>query len=156
MMNNSSPSDISSTTGKEHPVATATLDHFILQDDEKEFFLVDGKEWPIRELKVDVLRKFAAKNNIKRSQPPYHSLGRNSTKAVIVHELLQKIARRDNGQPDPWLPSVRATTTDKKCSYVNRYRLDNVVFSDGLREDVLRSTDNRNLDSRVGTSLSEA
>jgi hypothetical protein len=29
--------------GKEHPVATATLDHFILQDDDKDFFLVDGK-----------------------------------------------------------------------------------------------------------------
>jgi hypothetical protein len=69
-MNNSSPSDISSTKGKKHPVATATLDDFIFQDDNKQYFLVNGKEWPMRELKVDVLRKFAARNNIKRSPPP--------------------------------------------------------------------------------------
>jgi hypothetical protein len=90
-MNNSSPSDIRSTTGKKHSLATATLHHFLLQDDDKEYFLVDGKEWPMRKLMVDVLRKFAARNIIKRSQPPYRSLGRNSTKADIMHELLLKM-----------------------------------------------------------------
>jgi hypothetical protein len=100
-MNDSSPSDISSTAGKEHPVASATLEHFTVKDNGQEYFVLNDKEWPASQVKVDILRKFAGRNNVKRSESPYLSLGRGSTKSEIIQEIKMKIARRDNAQPDP-------------------------------------------------------
>jgi hypothetical protein len=46
------------------------------------------------------------------------------------------IARRENDQPDPWSQSEKPSA-DKYLGYVNRFRLANVVFSDGMKEFVL-------------------
>jgi hypothetical protein len=102
-MNSSSPSDISdgitatkkvlpssSTTEKEKIIANATLATFIVMNDGKNYFVIDGNEWPARDIRVEVLRKFASKNDNKRSQPPYHSLSRNSKKKDIIEEIVLK------------------------------------------------------------------
>jgi hypothetical protein len=51
-------------------MSSATLDNFTVKDDGKLYFVIDGHEWPARKVNIEVLRKFAAKNDFKRSQPP--------------------------------------------------------------------------------------
>lgn len=117
-------------------VASATLDQLIRKNDGTEFFVIEGFELPARKIAVLNLRQFAKKNEIRSSHPPYRKLTRASTQQQIVDEAMNMIARRQNGDPDPWLPSIK-TQTDQYRGYVNRYRLANVVFSEGLQEDVL-------------------
>jgi hypothetical protein len=56
---------------------------------------------------------------------------------LIVHELMYKMARRDNGEEDPWLTKTWKETQCKFSTSVNRYRLANVLFSESVRDVVL-------------------
>jgi hypothetical protein len=120
----------------QHLVADATRDALIRKEDGSAYFVIQGKELPARKVQVQYLRKFAIKNDIRKSQPPYYKLSRGSTQQQLVDEALNMVARRENDQPDPWLPSDK-TASDKFLGYVNRYRLANVVFSEGLKDYVL-------------------
>lgn len=120
---------------KAHPVATATLEHFIIKEDGKEYFKIDDKEYLARKVANTHLRRFATHNAVKKSDPPYHSLSRSGTQCEIIDEILLKISRRDNGEPDPW--ERKKAPDGNKHSFVNRYRLANVIFSQRLREAVL-------------------
>jgi hypothetical protein len=163
-MSNTLPSDTSeslgsvkklltvSTAAKEHPVSSATLDNVAVKNDGKLYFAIDGHEWPAKEVNIEVLRKFAAKNELKRSQPPHHSLSRRSKKVDIIKETMLKMARLQNCQPDPWEIAHSAKAMDKKLAYVNRYRLSHVLFNDGLREDVVnrgKICEKNDLDNRL-------
>jgi hypothetical protein len=141
-MSRSSPTDLTSVSGKselkklQHLVADASLDDLTRGDDGSVYFFKNGNEIPATKVSVQYLRKFSMKNDVRKSQPPHHKLSRGSTQQQLVDESLNKIARRDNGQPDPWSQPEKASA-DKYLGYVNRFRLANVVFSDGMKELVL-------------------
>jgi hypothetical protein len=124
---------------KIHPVVNASINNFIVKDDGQEVFIVDGKEYNARSVGVDNLRRFVSKNKVKSSIYPHRSLSRDGQLTQIIAEISLMKARRDNGEPDPWLKekSKKATEPKKKPS-TNRYRLANVIFSESVRPAVLQ------------------
>jgi hypothetical protein len=159
-MNNSSPIAISdneaikappasSRMENDHPVATATLDHFIVKDDGKEYFIIDGRELPARKVKVEDLRKFASRNVIKRSQPPHLSLSRRSRKNDIIDETIRKITRRENGQPDPWLSRLKEVVVHQNatdCSFAEEEKQEEKEKEEAAVESSPSVQENKTLD----------
>ena len=48
-----------------HPVTNATFEHFL-----GESFQIDGVQYNLKNLKVDLLRHFCVKNGVKTTAPP--------------------------------------------------------------------------------------
>jgi hypothetical protein len=109
-----------------HPITNATFDHF-----PGDYFLIDGVEYHLKDIKVDLLRKFCVKNGVKTTAPPHKSL-RLSTKKIVVEEIKAKKGRMLNNEPDPWANQTNGKENSKPA-WVNRYRLANVVFSEECR-----------------------
>jgi hypothetical protein len=110
-----------------HPVMTATMDDF-----DGEAFNIDGVSYQLKDVKVDYLRKFCVKIDIRTSTPPYKTV-RSAKKAVVIEAIKAKKGRMLNDEPDPW----KSSKDDKekgKSPPVNRYRLANVVFSEECRQ----------------------
>jgi hypothetical protein len=109
-----------------HPITNATFEHFL-----GDSFLIDGVEYRLKDVKVDLLRRFCVKNGVKTTAPPHKSL-RLGTKKTVVEEIKAKKGRMLNNEPDPW--ANLAEGNDKsKPAWINRYRLANVVFSEECR-----------------------
>jgi hypothetical protein len=106
------------------------MDALVRKADGVAYFLIDV---PATKVPVQYLRKFAIKNDVRKSQPPHRKLSRASTQQQLVEESLNMIARRENYQQDPWSSSEKPSA-DLGCV---RFRLANVVFSDGMKEFVL-------------------
>ena len=79
-----------------HPVTTAAMEHF-----DGEAFQIDGTTYLLKDIRVDDLRKFCVKNDVKTTLPPHKSC-RSATKKVMVEELKAKKGRMQNNEPDPW------------------------------------------------------
>jgi hypothetical protein len=141
-MSRSSPTDLTSVDVKsllkkfQHLVADASLDDLTRKDYGAAYFLINGNELPATKVSVHYLRKFAMRSDVRKSLPPHYKLSRGSTQQQLVEESLNMIARRENGQPDSWLQPEKPSA-DKYLAYVNRFRLANVVFSDGMKDLVL-------------------
>jgi cytochrome c553 len=108
-----------------HPITNASMEHF-----DGEAFVIDGTTYLLKDIRVDDLRKFCGKNDVKTTLPPHKSC-RSATKKVMVEEIKAKKGRMQNNEPDPWVNSK--DKDDSKPTWVNRYRLANVVFSDECR-----------------------
>jgi hypothetical protein len=101
---------------------------------------------------VENLRKFVAKNKVKTSTFSHRSLSTEGHLNQIIVEITLMKARRDNGEPDPWLQGISKTIERRKKPAVNRYRLANVVVSEQLRPAVLhfgRALTKDDLETRV-------
>jgi hypothetical protein len=74
---------------------------------------------------------------VKSSNPetPGKSL-RREKKPVLVEEIKKKHERLVGGQEDPW--NVIETVVDNKPAVINRFRLANVVFSEYMKEDMMK------------------
>ena len=126
------------TPSKEtHPIATkGTMDHF---DGEK--FIIDGKEYPLDKIKVDILRAFGRRNDIKTSNRPYKSL-RREKKPGILEAIKAKKDRINKKQQDPWVTDKSSVDDDdddipKKKASINKFRMANVVYHETLKEHLL-------------------
>jgi hypothetical protein len=64
------------------------------------------------------------------SDPPHKSL-RTSTRQVVIEEIEAKKGRILNNEPDPWSNDFNKDVG--KSTWVNKYRLANVIFSDECR-----------------------
>jgi hypothetical protein len=93
------PIDVSKAAGD------ATLDNFGATNDGTAYFLLDEQKYLAGKVALLFLRRFAAINDIRSSQPPYHSL-RRGTQQLIVDEILYKLARLQNGREDPWCATI--------------------------------------------------
>jgi hypothetical protein len=118
-------------------VEKSSLNDFSISTDGIPYFQIDGKKYAARKVGPVSLRRFAARNDVKSSQPPYGSL-RRGTQKLVVDELMYKIARRNNGEEDPWLTKTWKETQCKSSTSVNRYRLANVLFGESVRDVVLK------------------
>jgi hypothetical protein len=111
-----------------HPVLSATMAHF-----DGEVFKIDGVTYHLKDIKVDYLRKFCRNNDVKMSDPPHKSL-RTSSRKIVEEEIKAKKGRILNDEPDPWCK--KKDKDDGKPTWVNRYRLANVIFSEHCRQTV--------------------
>jgi hypothetical protein len=98
-MSRSSPTDLTSVDVKsllkkfQHLVADASLDDLTRKDYGAAYFLINGNELPATKVSVHYLRKFAIRNDVRKSLPPHHKLSPESTQQQLVEESLNRIAR---------------------------------------------------------------
>jgi hypothetical protein len=104
-------------------VENAKLDNFTIVNGGTPYFIIDGKKYIASKVGSVSLRRFAGRNNVKSSEPPYHSL-RHGRQNMIVDEIINKITRRNNNQVDPWHKKGKKKVDGKEPGVANRLAID--------------------------------
>jgi hypothetical protein len=106
-------------------VSECTMESFDISTDGTGYFLVNGKKYLARKVALVFLRRFAARNDIRNSISPHHSL-RRGTQKLIVDEIIYKWARRQNGTEDPWL-AMKMEDSINTCGYDGQWKQSSLV-----------------------------